>query len=57
MQPALYFSPVPLVEVVPIEQGHDGVYLTQWPMQEVETSGLLKMDFLGLRNLTILEQI
>lgn len=50
-------SPIPLVEVVPIEDGHDGIYLTQWPMQEVEQSGLLKMDFLGLRNLTILENI
>lgn len=50
-------SPVPLVEVVPIEDGHDNIYLTQWPMQEVEHSGLLKMDFLGLRNLTILEQM
>ncbi|RUL56425.1 DNA polymerase III subunit alpha [Lysinibacillus antri] len=50
-------SPVPLVEVVPIEEGHDGIYLTQWPMQEVENVGLLKMDFLGLRNLTILENI
>lgn len=50
-------SPVPLVDVVPIEAGHNDVYLTQWPMQEVEQSGLLKMDFLGLRNLTILEQI
>jgi len=50
-------SPMPLVEVVPIEEGHDGIYLTQWPMQEVEQAGLLKMDFLGLRNLTILENI
>ncbi|MBD8026237.1 DNA polymerase III subunit alpha [Ureibacillus sp. Re31] len=50
-------SPIPLVEVVPIEEGHDGIYLTQWPMQEVEQIGLLKMDFLGLRNLTILETI
>lgn len=50
-------SPMPLVEVVPIEEGHDGIYLTQWPMQEVEQIGLLKMDFLGLRNLTILENI
>lgn len=50
-------SPMPLVEVVPIEKGHDDVYLTQWPMGEVEQIGLLKMDFLGLRNLTILEQI
>lgn len=50
-------SPTPLVDTVPIEEGHDDVYLTQWPMGEVEQAGLLKMDFLGLRNLTILEQI
>ncbi|WP_274307715.1 DNA polymerase III subunit alpha [Solibacillus daqui] len=50
-------SPVPLVDVVPIEQGHDDIYLTQWPMLEVEQTGLLKIDFLGLRNLTILDQI
>ena len=50
-------SPVPLVEVVPIEQGHDDIYLTQWPMLEIEQTGLLKIDFLGLRNLTILDQI
>ncbi|QCR33249.1 DNA polymerase III subunit alpha [Lysinibacillus sp. SGAir0095] len=50
-------SPMPLVDVVPIEKGHDDIYLTQWPMQEVEQVGLLKMDFLGLRNLTILENI
>ena len=50
-------SPKPLVEVVPIEDGHDGIFLTQWPMQEIEEIGLLKMDFLGLRNLTILENI
>lgn len=50
-------SPIPLVEVVPIEKGHDDIYLTQWSMQEIEKQGLLKMDFLGLRNLTILEQI
>src|SRR5690606_14510287 len=31
--------------------------LTQWPMGDLEAIGLLKMDFLGLRNLTILEQI
>ena len=48
---------MPLVEVVPIEKGHDGIFITQWPMQEVEQVGLLKMDFLGLRNLTMIEQI
>ncbi|MET3575943.1 DNA polymerase III subunit alpha [Bhargavaea ullalensis] len=51
-------SPVPLVEAVPVESGSDGgVWLTQWPMKEVEERGLLKMDFLGLRNLTLLERI
>ncbi|WP_144510934.1 DNA polymerase III subunit alpha [Bacillus sp. FJAT-22090] len=50
-------SPIPLVDVVPIQIGHDDLYLTQWPMKEVEQAGLLKMDFLGLRNLTIIERI
>ncbi len=50
-------SPKPLVEVVPIEEHHDGMYLTQWTMKEVEEAGLLKMDFLGLRNLTMLDQM
>ncbi|TQR08437.1 DNA polymerase III subunit alpha [Psychrobacillus soli] len=50
-------SPIPLVDVVPIQMGHDDLFLTQWPMKEVEQAGLLKMDFLGLRNLTIIERI
>ena len=50
-------SPVPLVDVIPIQSGHEDIYLTQWPMKEVEQVGLLKMDFLGLRNLTIIERI
>lgn len=53
----IVLTPTPLVETVPIEEGHDGIYLTQWSMGDVEASGLVKMDFLGLRNLTILEQI
>lgn len=50
-------SPGPLVNYVPIEKGNDGIFITQWPMQELEAMGLLKMDFLGLRNLTILENM
>ena len=50
-------SPTTLVDHVPIEKGSEGIYITQWPMAELEAVGLLKMDFLGLRNLTILEQI
>ncbi|TQR19803.1 DNA polymerase III subunit alpha [Psychrobacillus vulpis] len=53
----IVLSPVPLVDVVPIQNGHDDIFLTQWPMNEVEQIGLLKMDFLGLRNLTIIERI
>ncbi len=50
-------APSPLVNTMPIEKGHDDIYCTQWPMGDVEACGLVKMDFLGLRNLTILEQI
>lgn len=50
-------SPGPLVDYVPIEKGNDDIFITQWPMQELEAIGLLKMDFLGLRNLTILENM
>ncbi|MCR5358295.1 MAG: DNA polymerase III subunit alpha [Thermoguttaceae bacterium] len=43
----------PLTDFVPI-QVVKGVDVTQWQGAEVEKAGLLKMDFLGLRNLTIL---
>ncbi|MEK4885642.1 DNA polymerase III subunit alpha [Bacillus sp. FSL W8-0223] len=47
----------PLVELIPIQQGHDEMYMTQFTMDILEELGLLKIDFLGLRNLTILERI
>ncbi|RYI26186.1 DNA polymerase III subunit alpha [Bacillus infantis] len=50
-------SEFPLVNVVPIQQGHEGVYLTQYSMEHLEAAGLLKMDFLGLRNLSLIETI
>ena len=43
----------PVTDFVPI-QVVKGVDVTQWQGAEVEKAGLLKMDFLGLRNLTIL---
>lgn len=48
----------PLVEYVPLQhvQGKAEV-ITQWAMADVERAGLLKMDFLGLRNLTILSKV
>ncbi|NRD76097.1 DNA polymerase III subunit alpha [Bacillus sp. BRMEA1] len=50
-------SEKPLIELVPIQQGSNHVYLTQYSMEYLEELGLLKMDFLGLRNLSLLESI
>lgn len=50
-------SEAPLIENIPVKEGPDGIFLTQLPMEDVEKIGLLKMDFLGLRNLTLLEEI
>lgn len=47
----------PLTEYVPLEAGHDGLALTQYPMEDLEALGLLKLDLLGLRNLSLLEEI
>jgi DNA polymerase-3 subunit alpha len=46
----------PLTEVVPLQQkGADQEIVTQFPMGDVEALGLLKMDFLGLRNLDVID--
>ena len=46
----------PLTEVVPLQQkGADQEVVTQFPMGDVEALGLLKMDFLGLRNLDVID--
>ena len=45
----------PLVEHVPLKRGDHGEIVTQYDMNGVEELGLLKMDFLGLRNLTVIE--
>lgn len=50
-------SDLPLTDMIPIQMGHEGIYLTQFPMDLLEEIGLLKMDFLGLRNLTLLETV
>ncbi len=46
----------PLDEIVPLTKS-DGFYLTAYPMEYLENLGLLKMDFLGLRNLTLIMHI
>lgn len=54
---AVVIADKPLSEYVPLcrVSGKQDV-ITQWSMGDVEASGLLKMDFLGLRNLTILSK-
>lgn len=52
---AVVISDQPLTEYVPLTRVKDKEdVITQWSMNDVEAAGLLKMDFLGLRNLTIL---
>ena len=46
-----------LIDLIPIQRGSNHVYLTQYSMEHLEEVGLLKMDFLGLRNLTLLDSI
>ncbi|MUK86867.1 DNA polymerase III subunit alpha [Ornithinibacillus sp. L9] len=50
-------SEQPLVEHVPLTIGTNETSLTQFTMTDLESIGLLKIDFLGLRNLTLLERI
>ena len=49
-------SSAPLVDVIPImRREQDGAIITQFDYPSCESLGLIKMDFLGLRNLTILD--
>ncbi len=47
-------SRLPMEEYVPLSRGADGVITTQFTMTTIEELGLLKMDFLGLRTLTVI---
>ncbi|RQH24883.1 DNA polymerase III subunit alpha, partial [Okeania hirsuta] len=44
-----------LDEIVPLQRNNDGAVITQYHMEDIESLGLLKMDFLGLKNLTIIQ--
>lgn len=48
-------APDDIVKFVPLEMAQKGVVATQYPMGPIEELGLLKMDFLGLSNLTIIK--
>ena len=47
-------SQEPLINNVPLQQGTSDILNTQFTMDDVEAIGLLKMDFLSLKNLTVL---
>ncbi|MEX0865680.1 MAG: DNA polymerase III subunit alpha [Acidimicrobiia bacterium] len=54
---AVVIAPEPLMNIVPIQRkGESAETVTQFEMHAVEDLGLLKMDFLGLRNLSIIER-
>ncbi len=65
---AVVIADKPITEYIPLQtvkkqgaenkadKGERDEYVTQWAMGDVERAGLLKMDFLGLRNLTILSE-
>ena len=49
-------SSEPLDEIVPLQTNKDGSVITQYFMEDLESLGLLKMDFLGLKNLTTIQK-
>lgn len=49
-------SQEPLTNYAPLQTGSERIPLTQYSMEHLEAIGLLKMDFLGLRTLSILER-
>ena len=52
---AVIMASVPLLDCIPMwKRAADGALITGWPYPACEAIGLLKMDFLGLRNLTVI---
>lgn len=52
----IVIAPEPLTELVPLATTGDGQHVTQYAMDALAGLGLLKMDFLGLRTLTVLHR-
>jgi DNA polymerase-3 subunit alpha len=51
----IVISPTPLLDTVPLYRTHDGEVTTQFDMGACEKVGLLKIDLLGLRTLTVIQ--
>ncbi|MDO4432100.1 MAG: DNA polymerase III subunit alpha [Aerococcaceae bacterium] len=54
---AVVINDRPLVSLIPVMERADQRMMTQFTMYDVERIGLLKMDFLGLRNLSLLDDV
>lgn len=52
----IVITPEPLTDVVPIRRIGDDQIVTQYSMEPLESLGLVKMDFLGLRTLSMIEE-
>ncbi|KUK10311.1 MAG: DNA polymerase III, alpha subunit [Clostridia bacterium 41_269] len=50
----IVISKEPLMDIVPLQRTSEGIITTQFPMTTIEELGLLKMDILGLRTLTVI---
>lgn len=46
-----------LIEYTPLQDGINGLYQTQFEASDLESLGLVKFDFLGIRNLTIIDSV
>ena len=46
----------PLINLIPLSQDKDGQVVTQYEMRPLEEIGLLKLDFLGLKTLTVIQE-
>ena len=46
-----------LVDYTPLSEGINGIYQTQYEASDLESLGLVKIDFLGLKNLTTIDKV
>ena len=53
----IVMSNVDLDQVIPLDKSHNDFYTTGYSMEHLEELGLLKMDFLALRNLTLIKDV
>ncbi len=52
----LVIAPNDITDYVPLQRDKDGFVITQWDKGDVESYGLIKFDFLGLKTLTIIDK-